>query len=72
MFEGKHQKEGVHFLFDDAVGLMPDSIALTRVNFAARSEYEMINNYKLLQSAFDKVFRNRGVGLASLGAFLQR
>ncbi|KAJ8599624.1 hypothetical protein CTAYLR_004701 [Chrysophaeum taylorii] len=34
--------------------IAPGTVALSRVNFDARSEYDMINNYKLLQAAFQK------------------
>ena len=34
--------------------LHPNSVPMSKVNFAAKTEYDMTNNYKLLQRAFDR------------------
>ena len=34
--------------------VLPGTVAMSKVNWAARDEYAMINNYKLLQSGFGK------------------
>jgi microtubule-associated protein, RP/EB family len=46
--------------------IFPGSILMNRVNWAARSDYEFVQNYKLLQSAFTKHCVQRHVDVDKL------
>jgi microtubule-associated protein, RP/EB family len=46
--------------------IFPGSIPMNRVNWAARSDYEFVQNYKLLQSAFTKHCVQRHVDVDKL------
>lgn len=46
--------------------IFPGSIPMTRVNWEAKSDYEFINNYKLLQKAFSKQRIQRHVDVDKL------
>lgn len=46
--------------------IFPGSIPMSRVNWAARSDYEFIQNYKLLQNAFTKNHVQRHVDVDKL------
>jgi microtubule-associated protein, RP/EB family len=46
--------------------IFPGSVPMTKVNWAARSDYEFVQNYKLLQSAFTKHHVQRHVDVDKL------
>lgn len=46
--------------------IFPGSIPMSRVNWGARSDYEFVANYKLLQAAFDKNHVQRFVDVPKL------
>lgn len=46
--------------------IFPKSIPMSRVNWEAKSDYEFINNYKLLQNAFNKHHVKRHVDVNKL------
>lgn len=46
--------------------LHPGKVPLSKVNFAAKNEYEYINNYKVLQSVFDKMEISKNIEVSKL------
>ncbi|MGK3758884.1 MAG: RP/EB family microtubule-associated protein, partial [Bacillariaceae sp.] len=46
--------------------IFPGSIPLSRINWEARSDYEYVSNYKLLQAAFTKYNVKRYVDVGKL------
>eukprot|EP00208_Stichococcus_sp_RCC1054_P005464 CAMPEP_0206148532 /NCGR_PEP_ID=MMETSP1473-20131121/36891_1 /ASSEMBLY_ACC=CAM_ASM_001109 /TAXON_ID=1461547 /ORGANISM="Stichococcus sp, Strain RCC1054" /LENGTH=120 /DNA_ID=CAMNT_0053545897 /DNA_START=119 /DNA_END=478 /DNA_ORIENTATION=- len=46
--------------------LRPGMVPIAKVDFNAKSEYEMIGNYKLLQAGFNKAGINKHIEVARL------
>ena len=46
--------------------LFPGQVAMARVDWGARSEYEMVGNYKVLQAAFERVKVQRAMDVPAL------
>ncbi len=44
----------------------PGKVALSKVNWKAKADYEFLNNYKILQNAFDKVGIKRYIEVLSV------
>lgn len=46
--------------------MYPGKVSLAKVNWKAKSEYEFINNFKILQQSFNKLGVNRNIDIGKL------
>jgi RP/EB family microtubule-associated protein len=46
--------------------MYPGKVSLSKVNWKAKSEYEFINNFKLLQQSFNKLGINKNIDIGKL------